>query len=120
LCQQQGTTVLAKPPSTMQIPCKPKMTPMVWFSLKSIMTTLTNAPIVIPQLIKILFAVSNASIYAPCMSMLSRMPVIVSINKNNNCKIVIDNCAPYDVAINFNYVIGLIDIETNQLIPQED
>jgi hypothetical protein len=84
------------------------------------MTTLTNAPIVIPQLIKNLFAVSNASIYAPCMSMLSRMPVTVSINKNNNCKIVIDNCAPNDVAINFNYVIGLMDIETNQLIPQED
>jgi hypothetical protein len=45
------------------------------------------------------------------------MPVIVSIDKNNNCKIIIDNCAPYDVTIDCNDILG---IESHNLIPLED
>jgi hypothetical protein len=40
-----------------------------------------------------------ASIFSPRIPMLSRMPAIVSIDKNNKCKIVLDNCAPYGVTI---------------------
>ncbi len=47
--------------------------------------------------------------------MLSGMPAVVSIDKNNNCKILIDNCAPYDVTIERNDIIGLMDKETDQL-----
>ncbi len=46
--------------------------------------------------------------------MLSGMPAVVTVDKNNNCKIVIDNCAPYDVTIDGNEIIGLIDKETEQ------
>jgi hypothetical protein len=60
-----------------------------------------------------------ASIYAPWTPMLSGMPAVVSIDKNNNCKLVIDNCAPYDVSIDRNDVIGLMDVETEQLQPLE-
>ncbi len=52
--------------------------------------------------------------------MLSGMPAIVTIDKNNNCKLVIDNCAPYDVTIDRNDVIGLKDVETEQLLPLDD
>jgi hypothetical protein len=38
-----------------------------------------------------------ASIYACHTPMLSGLPASVSIDKNNNCKLVIDNCAPYDI-----------------------
>ncbi len=48
------------------------------------------------------------------------MPAIVSIDKNNNCKIVVDNCAPYDVTINRGDILGIMDIETDELIPMED
>jgi len=48
------------------------------------------------------------------------MPAIVTVDKNNNCKIVIDNCAPYDVTIDRNDVIALMDRETEQLQPLED
>jgi hypothetical protein len=41
-----------------------------------------------------------ASIFAPKNPMLSGMPAIVTVDKNNNCKIVINNCAPYDITIN--------------------
>jgi len=52
--------------------------------------------------------------------MLSGMPAIVTVDKNNNCKIVIDNCAPYDATIGRNDVIALMDRETEQLQPLED
>jgi hypothetical protein len=52
--------------------------------------------------------------------MVSGMPAIVTINKNNNCKIVVDNCAPYDVTIARGDVLGIMDMETDDLIPLED
>jgi hypothetical protein len=56
-----------------------------------------------------------ATIFWPKNPMLSGMPPVVSIDKNNNCKIVIDNCAPYDVTIDRNDIVGLMDKETDQL-----
>jgi hypothetical protein len=61
-----------------------------------------------------------ASIYAPRTPMLSGMPAVVSIDKNNNCKLGIDNCAPYDITIDRNDIIRLMDVETEQLQPLED
>jgi hypothetical protein len=61
-----------------------------------------------------------ASIYAPRTPMLSGMPAIVSIDKNNSFKLVIDNCAPYDICIDRNDVHCLMDMETEQLQPLED
>ncbi len=50
-----------------------------------------------------------ASIFAPKNPMLSGMPAVVTVDKNNNCKIVIDNCAPYDVIIDRNDILALMD-----------
>ena len=61
-----------------------------------------------------------ASIYAPRTPMITGMPAIVSIDKNNNCKIIIDNCAPYDVTIDRNDILGIMDLESDNLIPLED
>ncbi len=52
--------------------------------------------------------------------MLSRIPAIISIHNNNNCKIVIHNCALYDITLEWNDVIGLMDTETDELISLED
>jgi hypothetical protein len=57
-----------------------------------------------------------ASIFAPKNPMLSGMPAIVTVDKNNNCKIVIDNCAPYDVTIDRNEIIGFKETEQLQLL----
>jgi hypothetical protein len=61
-----------------------------------------------------------ASIFAPKNPMLSGMPAIVTVDKNNNCKIVIDNCAPFDVNIDRNGILALMDKETEQLQPLKD
>jgi len=61
-----------------------------------------------------------ASIFAPKTPTLSGMPAIVSIDKNNNCKLIVDNCALYDVVIDRNDILGIMDTETDDLIPLED
>jgi hypothetical protein len=61
-----------------------------------------------------------ASIFAPKNPMLTGMPAVVTVDKNNNCKIVIDNCAPYIVTIDRNDILALMDRETEQLQPLED
>ncbi len=52
--------------------------------------------------------------------MITGMPAIVSIDKNNNCKIIVVNCAPYDVIIDRNDLLGIMDAEPDNLIPLED
>ncbi len=54
-----------------------------------------------------------ANIFSPRTPMVSGMPAIVSIDKNNNC-------APYDVTINRGDILGIMDIEKDELIPMED
>ncbi len=60
------------------------------------------------------------SIFAPRTPMISGMPAIVSIDKNNNSKMIVDNCAAYDVVIDRNNILGIMDAETDDLIPLED
>jgi hypothetical protein len=52
--------------------------------------------------------------------MISGMPAIASINKNNNWKIVLDNCAPNNVVTDRYDILSIMDTETDQLIPLED
>ncbi len=61
-----------------------------------------------------------ASIFAQRTPIISGMPAIVSIDKNNNCKIIVDNCAPYDIIIDRNEILGIMDTESEDLIPLED
>jgi hypothetical protein len=61
-----------------------------------------------------------ASIFVPKSPTVSDMPAVVSIGKNNNCKIIVDNCAPYDVIIDRNDVIRFMDVESDELILMED
>jgi hypothetical protein len=56
-------------------------------------------------------------VFAPRTPLISGMPAIVSIDKNNNCKLIIDNCAPYDVVIDRNDILGIMDTEPDNLIP---
>jgi hypothetical protein len=60
------------------------------------------------------------SIFSPKMPIESGMLAIVLIDKNNNCKIVLDNCAPYDVTISRNNILGIMDAEPDDPIQMED
>ncbi len=65
-------------------------------------------------------AIYIVNIFSPRTPMISGMPAIVSIDKNNNRTLIVDNCAPYDVVIDRNDIIGIMDTEPDTLIPLED
>jgi len=44
----------------------------------------------------------------------------VTIDKNNNSKIIEDNCEWYNVIIDRNDILGIMGTEINELIPLED
>jgi hypothetical protein len=45
---------------------------------------------------------------------------VVTMDTNNHCKIVLENCAPYEVMIERGDILGLIEIEEDELIPLTD
>jgi hypothetical protein len=46
-----------------------------------------------------------ATIHAPTNPTISGMPALVTLDKYRNCKLVIDNCAPYKVTLARNEVL---------------
>ncbi len=50
-------------------------------------------------------------IHCPGAPTLTGVPSLVTIDSNQNCKVVIKNCAPYDVTIERNDIMGIIEME---------
>jgi hypothetical protein len=42
------------------------------------------------------------------------------MDKNNNCKVMVENCAPYNIIIKRNNLMGLVESEEDELIPFTD
>jgi hypothetical protein len=60
-----------------------------------------------------------ANIHFPATP-ITGIPAIVTMDDNNNCKVMVENCPPYDVTIKRNDLMGLIEIEEEELIPLTD
>ncbi len=52
--------------------------------------------------------------------MISEMPAIVNIDENNICSIIVENCAPYDVTLERDDIIGVMETEPDELVPLTD
>jgi hypothetical protein len=61
-----------------------------------------------------------ATIHCPGALTLTGVPSLVTIDNNQNCKVVIENCAPYDVTIERNDIMGIIEMEEDKLYPLTD
>jgi len=61
-----------------------------------------------------------AMIHCPGALTLTGVPSLDSIDSNQNCRIVIENCAPYDVIIERNDVMGIIEMEEDEMYPLMD
>jgi hypothetical protein len=61
-----------------------------------------------------------ANICAPRTPMVSGMPSIVNIDENNICSIIVENCAPYDVTLERDDIIGVMETEQDELVPLTD
>ncbi len=60
------------------------------------------------------------TIHCPGAPTLTGVPSLVTIDSNQNFKVVIENCAPYEVTIERNDIIGIIEIEEDKLYPLTD
>jgi hypothetical protein len=58
-----------------------------------------------------------ATIHAPQHSTISGMPAWVTLDSYKNCKIIIDNCAPCDIILPRNEVLGVLEFEPEQCLP---
>jgi hypothetical protein len=45
------------------------------------------------------------------------MPSVVNVDNNNICNLVMENCAPCDVTLEWDDVLGIMEIEEEELIP---
>ena len=61
-----------------------------------------------------------ATVHAPQNPTISGMPAWVTLDKYKNCKMVIDNCAPYDVVIARNEILGVLEFEPEECIPMTE
>jgi hypothetical protein len=61
-----------------------------------------------------------ANICAPRYPMVSGMPSIVNIDDNNICNIIVENCAPYDVTLERDDILGVMETEEDELVPLMD
>jgi hypothetical protein len=58
-----------------------------------------------------------ATIQAPQHPTISGMPAWVSLDTYKNCKIIIDNCAPYDIVLHRNEILRVLEFEPEQCLP---
>ncbi len=57
-----------------------------------------------------------ANICAPRTPMISGMPSIVNVDENNICNIVVENCSPYNVTLERDDILGIMEIEDEELV----
>jgi hypothetical protein len=62
--------------------------------------------------IAMIHALQNPTIYV--------MPAWVTIDKFKNCKMVIDNCAHYNIVIARNKVLGVLEFKPDECIPMTE
>jgi hypothetical protein len=58
-----------------------------------------------------------ATIHAPQHPTISGMPAWVTLDSYKNCKLIIDNCASYDIIIPRNEIMGVLEFEHEQCVP---
>jgi hypothetical protein len=62
-------------------------------------------------------ALPIATIHATQHPTISGMPAWVSLDSYKNCKIIVDNCAPYDIVLPRNEILGVLEFEMDQCLP---
>jgi hypothetical protein len=52
--------------------------------------------------------------------MITGMPSIINVDENNICNIMMENCAPYDVTLERDYMLGIMETKEEELVPLTD
>ena len=62
-------------------------------------------------------ATCSANIWAPRMPMVLGMPSIVNMDNNNLCSIILESWAQYDVTLEWDDILCIMEIEEEELVP---
>ncbi len=66
-------------------------------------------------------AIYIANICAPrILGMILGMPSIVNVDEKNICNIVVENCALYDITLERDNILGIMETEEDKLVPLTD
>jgi hypothetical protein len=60
-----------------------------------------------------------ATIHTPQHPTISGMPACVTLNNYKNCKLIIDNCALYDIVLPRNEILAVLEFESEQCLPPQ-
>jgi len=52
--------------------------------------------------------------------MVSGMPSIINMDENNICSIVLENFAPYNVSLERDDILGIMETEEEEMVPLTD
>jgi hypothetical protein len=61
-----------------------------------------------------------ANICAPRTPMISGMPSIINVDEKNICNIVVENCTPYDVTLEREDILGVMETVEDKPVPLTD
>jgi hypothetical protein len=45
------------------------------------------------------------------------MPACITLGNYKNCRLIIDNCAPFDIVLPRNEILGVLEFESEQRVP---
>ena len=62
----------------------------------------------------------KANICVPRTPMIYGMPSIVNVDENNICNIVVENCTPYDVTLEREDILGVMETVEDKPVPLTD
>ncbi len=58
-----------------------------------------------------------ATVHVPQHPTISGMPAWIKLDNYRNCKLIIDNCAPFDIVLPRNKILGIMEFELEQCVP---
>jgi hypothetical protein len=61
-----------------------------------------------------------ATIHAPQHPTISGMPAWVTLDNYKNCRLIIDNCAPYDIVLPWNEILRVLEFKAEQCVPLKE
>jgi len=61
-----------------------------------------------------------ANICAPRTPMISGMPSIINVDEKNICNIVVENCTPYDITLEREDILGVMETVEDKPVPLTD
>jgi hypothetical protein len=92
------------------------------YSVKEVTISAQSSMLVSTQFMGLVCVAAQpiATVHAPQHPTISGIPEWVKLDNYKNCLIVTDNCAPYDIVLPQNEILGVLEFESEQCVPLDE